>query len=267
MLQGLTFLISVVKYAFSLEYGSKAACKMVDLSSPRKLKCFKAEREALSRLDHPNIIRLLHCTQKNNVGYLFLDYLTAQSLEDVLKSGKCFSEVETRQIMSQLLSALKYCRSKNVYHHDIKPENIMIDRGNVIWLIDFGLSITTDTDDGSLVEEFSGSPYYMAPEIFTKQPFDPLLSDIWSFGVCMYILLCQDVPFSARTYKELKKKVLTAPVQYPRDLSPAAKDLLQRILVTDPEDRISLEEIDEHPWFANKRKILTCSYLCGNPSD
>jgi len=143
----------------------------------------------------------------------------------------------------------------------------MIDRSNVIWLIDFGLSITMDPDDDNLVEEYSGSPYYMAPEIFAKQPFDPLQSDIWSFGVSMYILLCQDVPFSAKTYKELKKKVLTAPVRYPKDLSPAAKDLLQKILVKDPEDRISLEKISEHPWFASKRKISICHYLCGNPSN
>lgn len=110
--------------------------------------------------------------------------------------------------MSQVFEALQYLHSQNTSHRDIKPENFMLVKKNditCIKMIDFGLSKQI-RDQSVSMHTMSGSPYYIAPEVFL-QSYN-LLIDIWSAGVVLYIMLSGKVPFPGRTETEIIQNVM-----------------------------------------------------------
>ena len=117
------------------------------------------------------------------------------------------NEEVTAFIVKQIFSALQYLHSKSVSHRDIKPENFLLYKKNdltCIKMIDFGLS--KDFSTGNSMHTMSGSPYYIAPEVFVQR--DTQKIDIWSMGVVLYIMLSGKVPFPGRTEPEIIHNVI-----------------------------------------------------------
>ena len=120
---------------------------------------------------------------------------------------KYLSEDVAAYIMKQLFSALQYLHSKKISHRDIKPENFMLykkDDMTCIKMIDFGLS--KDFTQQNTMHTMSGSPYYIAPEVFLQKYNSKI--DIWSMGVVLYIMLSGKVPFPGRTEHEIIQNVI-----------------------------------------------------------
>lgn len=110
-------------------------------------------------------------------------------------------------IMKQLLSALVYLHSNNISHRDIKPENFMLLNPNdptCVKMIDFGLS--KDFSGSEIMSTMSGSPYYIAPEVFLQNY--NMKIDIWSLGVVLYIMLSGKVPFPGNSELEIIGNVI-----------------------------------------------------------
>jgi serine/threonine protein kinase len=123
----------------------------------------------------------------------------------------------------------------------------MIDYDKQLKIIDFGLSSFYNK---STLKTFCGSPCYAAPEIIeAKRPYNPIFADIWSCGVILYSMLCGHLPFCDADTHTLYKKVLTGNYKIPGHLSPAAKELIENLLVLTPKKRLSLQEIKKHKWF------------------
>lgn len=109
------------------------------------------------------------------------------------KNGRKLDEEEAKSLFRQIVEGIDYLHKKNVAHRDIKLENILLDEGNTIKIIDFGFSVVMEKD--KLLNVFCGTPSYMSPELATKKDYHGWHADIWALGVLLYVFLCGKFPF------------------------------------------------------------------------
>lgn len=133
-----------------------------------------------------------------------------------------------------------------IAHRDLKPTNIMLTEDMRIKLADFGLSNTYKL--GSKLMTSCGSPCYAAPEVIEARAYEPLLADIWSLGIILYLMLSGFLPFQHKSTHTLYKLILAAQYEIPRSISRLAADLIMSILKVNPTKRINISEIRNHPW-------------------
>ena len=156
-------------------------------------------------------------------------------------------EEESAKVFGQIISGIQYIHKLHVVHRDLKLENILIGHDRSIRLVDFGLSNTYKATER--LKTACGSPCYAAPEMIdSKTPYEPLMVDIWSSGVILYAMVCGCLPFEDQDTGKLYKKILAGDYKLPKHLSPDLKDFIQRILTTDPDKRIRIEEMKNHKW-------------------
>ena len=131
----------------------------------------------------------------------------------------------------------------------MKLDNILLNSDGSVKICDFGISIFME--ENRLEYDQSGTPAYIAPEILRGDGYSGFKADVWSLGITLYTMLTGTIPFQARETDQLHALILEGVFDFPEtpQLTPEAKDLLRRILVLDPLERISLEEVRKHPWF------------------
>lgn len=155
--------------------------------------------------------------------------------------------------MHQVMLAVHYLHSNNVVHCDLKPENLMLESNDpsaCVKVIDFGTSQMCDPLQK--LDHMAGTPYYIAPEILSKVPYNNKV-DIWSCGVILYMMLSGRPPFNGRTRAELYINIRNCNFNFDREewagVSDAAKALIRGMLVLNPAQRLSAKEVLEHEWF------------------
>lgn len=131
-------------------------------------------------------------------------------------------------------------------HRDIKLDNVLLDNEWGVKICDFGVSKIITKHQ--FIKEQCGTPAYIAPEIIADNGYEGFFADIWSLGIVLYAMLQGTVPFKAPNMKELLAVITTKGFSFPVKISPEAKDLVERMLVVNPPDRISLPEILSHAW-------------------
>lgn len=145
-----------------------------------------------------------------------------------------------------------------ICHRDLKPENLLMDDYNNIKIVDFGLSNTYKP--GQTLKTACGSPCYAAPEMVAGKQYHGLPADIWSCGVILYAMVCGYLPFEDPKTNVLYKKILNADYTIPDFVSDDCKDLIKRILNTDPNRRFTVTDIKNHIWY---KQIKNCKDYCG----
>jgi 5'-AMP-activated protein kinase catalytic alpha subunit len=138
-------------------------------------------------------------------------------------------------------------------HRDLKPENLLLDHNNNIKLVDFGLSNTYQP--GATLKTACGSPCYAAPEMIAGEMYHGDRVDIWSSGVILYAMVCGYLPFEDPDTAKLYRKILSGEFSIPKFVSSEGKDLIKRILNTDPEERYTAKDIRNHSWFKLSQPI------------
>ena len=152
------------------------------------------------------------------------------------------------QIMKDVISAAYFLHNMNppIIHRDIKPENVLLNEGIVAKLTDFGWSNYIQEEKER--KTVCGTPIYLAPEIIKEQGHDERV-DIWCIGVLLFELITGNVPFQGNDIETLKSNILHLRIAWPKEMSQDAKDLISKILKLDPNQRLPLEEMLEHPFF------------------
>ena len=146
---------------------------------------------------------------------------------------------------------MEYLHQHGVCHRDLKPENLLLEKGSLnLKIIDFGLSNLYQPPLDTL-QTACGSPCYAAPEMIAGKEYNGLQVDIWSCGVILFAMLCGYLPFEDPNTDKLYKKILNCEYSIPGYISEHGKDLIKKILNTDPEERYNLMQIRSHPWYVN----------------
>lgn len=242
-----------------LKSGDIRACKQLTKKHIQDLNKFTLEINILSKMDHPNIIKLYEVFEDNRYVYLIMEQCEGGELFDriidKLQEGSIFTEREAAKIFKQIISSIHYCHKQGICHRDLKPENLLLVNktdDSAIKVIDFGLSnIFKDVKTGSQIKMTTkvGTAYYVSPEVLSGN-YDEKC-DIWSAGVILYILLCGDPPFNGANdneiYRKIKAKKFTFSNNIWKNISEQAKGLICNML-SEPDKRPTAEEVYLHPW-------------------
>lgn len=220
---------------------------------------FNIEREIviMKLIDHPNILHLYDVWETNSDLYLILEYVEGGELFDYLCNKGPLSTAEALGYFQQIIFAVDYCHRLNIAHRDLKPENLLMDRDKNIKIADFGMAAWQAGSNNGLLRTSCGSPHYAAPEVIMGKEYDGRASDIWSCGVILFALLAGHLPFDDEDLTTLLEKVKSGKYDVPLRIDSMAKELISRMLVNDPEQRITMAEILQHPFFlSQERKVL-----------
>jgi MAP/microtubule affinity-regulating kinase len=243
---------AVVRYAIHKASNRKVAIKIYDktkFQDSSRLRNAHREIQILNKLNHSNILKMYEAIETDEFLYLILELINGLSLNDYVKkhSERRLPESDACRIFYQIILALEYCHANDVSHRDIKFDNVLLDHCNNVKIIDFGFSTWMPKDQRT--KTFCGTPSYMAPEIILKSEYLGPPVDIWACGVVLFGMLCGYFPFKSHSDKECYKKILSGLVYIPSFVSSEPKELIEKILVHDPEQRLTAKEILTNPWF------------------
>lgn len=200
----------------------------------------------LKKIHHSNIIRLLEVFESSKHFFIVMEYAGAGDLLHYVKKKRRLPENEARFIFKQVLYGLGHCHCRSVLHRDIKLDNVLLDNEKGIKLCDFGVSKIIKKHQ--FIREQCGTPAYIAPEIIADEGYEGFFADLWSLGVVLYAMLCGTVPFKAPNMKELHVLIKKGDYKFPVEISEESKDLIRKLLVLNPADRLSIPEVLAHPW-------------------
>uniref|UniRef100_A0A6I8MY27 Calcium/calmodulin-dependent protein kinase type IV n=1 Tax=Ornithorhynchus anatinus TaxID=9258 RepID=A0A6I8MY27_ORNAN len=232
-------------------YAAKILKKTIDK------KIIRTEIGVLLRLSHPNIIKLKEIFETPSEIALILELVTGGELFDRIVERGFYSELDAAHVVKQILEAVAYLHANGVVHRDLKPENLLyadLSPDAPLKIGDFGLSKIVD-EQGTM-KTICGTPGYCAPEILHGGPYGPEV-DMWSVGVITYILLCGFEPFfDARGDQYMYSRILNCDYEFISpwwdEVSLNAKDLVQKLIVLDPQKRLTVHQALEHPWVTGK---------------
>ena len=208
---------------------------------------FDRETNGLKKLDHPNIVKLLEHGSFEGVFFLTTEFIKGSSLGDIIKESPLIEE-SAIDLALEVAKALKYINQFGIVHRDIKPDNILISSEGEVKLVDFGLSREEHQQTVSIKGEMSGTPQYLAPEYIDGKQLN-IRTDIYSLGITLFYMVSGVLPFQAGTPMALLSKQLNEAPPMLNDVtngvSPEFADLVNRMLVKDPDERITLDEMIE----------------------
>lgn len=211
------------------------------------------EIEVIQKLKHRRIIRLYSIFQVDNKIVMVMEYAERGTLGDLISKRGALRELPSWAMFKEAHSGLTYMHDRlSIAHRDLKLENILITRNWVPKLADFSFSVTFDGH--TLHTQWCGSLPYFAPELLRNEPYNPLATDIWSMGVCLYIISNDTFPFKTDNDEEmLKAQMERRWVLRPRTektYSPRYKDLLRLMLEPKVRYRATAKQVESHRWVA-----------------
>ncbi|KAL8272016.1 hypothetical protein Esti_004140 [Eimeria stiedai] len=263
----------------------------------------RQELEMHRRLPHhPHVVSVLDVYEDRKSLYILMELCDRNTLVDRIVSDGAFNEEQAKLIFAQLLSGVMHCHNNNIVHRDLKPENILFAResdinkfpGPEYWsrrrssgdrsyppfpashkaspsargatstvkITDFGSACYAVP--GELSGTACGTIHYLAPEVLAGNYYDGFLSDVWSLGVILYIIISATPPFYGESDGEVVQKIVAGSYSmngYPwRHVSDDCKDIIRRLLTVDPRCRMCLNEAISHPWFVRATGGVGCSF-------
>jgi tetratricopeptide (TPR) repeat protein len=196
---------------------------------PATLQRFKREIHLSSKVTHRNVLRVYDLGEADGIKFLTMQYVDGQDLSHVLKRTGKLETPRLLKIFGQICEGLGAAHEQGVIHRDLKPQNVMLDAADNVFVMDFGLAKSLEqsgmTQDGMVI----GTPYYMSPEQVKGEPTDAR-SDIYSLGVMLYEMATGELPFTGRTpFEVMVQRTQKAP-RPPEKLNPEIPGYLSRII-------------------------------------
>ena len=246
-----------VQLALHKPTGVKVAVKKLDkrmIKTPKMRETLRREIEIHKKLKHVNIVRMYADLEDQQFIYLVMEYVTKSNLFVLIKKEGSFTEETAFYFFIQTVAGIYFLHKNGFIHRDLKPENLLVNEDNVLKICDFGWTceseIESDPDDGQMYEgqrnTFCGTLEYMAPEMINHRQHNHML-DVWALGILLYELVHGNAPYRGNQVAIARNQVKQQ-IAFKSKLSQEYKDLVHKFLQEDPDERIPLIRVFQHPW-------------------
>lgn len=220
--------------------------------------CIRRELNVLSRLNHPNIVKLLHFYQTKNKHefHFILELMSGGTMRDLMRrfkiNGWKFNETDLLKFTMDIATGLEYLHARAVIHRDLKPENLLLDASFHVKITDFGIAKFTEDNHDPANHTRVGTLAYMAPEVYLSHLYDRSV-DVWAFGVIFAEMTLLEYPLC----REEKAKIMNTSVAYKPlqvdfvklNYSPGAQMIIDASLMRNPRRRWCIADIRRLPIF------------------
>ena len=183
-----------------------------------------------------------------------MEYCGGGELFNYIVKNRRLNEDEASFFFYQIINGLETIHKYNIAHRDLKPENILLTDNKILKIIDFGLSNTYT--NGNYLSTPCGSPCYASPEMVAGNSYDGFMIDIWSSGIVLYAMICGFLPFEDSSNEKLFEKILECKLYFPSFVTSNVKDMIRKMLIQDPDKRIKLHEIKQHPFYIQGKTLM-----------
>lgn len=249
--------------------------KKTEVVRLKQVEHINSEKEILSQIDCPFIVKLYGAFQDNRNLYMLEEYVIGGEMFSHLRRAGRFSDETTKFYVSQIVLALEYLHNLDIVYRDLKPENLLIDISGNIKITDFGFAKKVEDRTWTLC----GTPEYLAPEIIQSKGHGKAV-DWWALGILIFEMLAGYPPFFDDNPFGIYEKILAGKIQFPSHFDPNAKDLVKKLLTADRTKRLgnlkgSSQDVKSHKWFADVDwdAVLNCKIEapiipgCSHPGD
>lgn len=228
------------------------------------------EIDIMSEIRHPHVLRIVDVFEDDPTQSLLIitDFASLGSVQALFEEKK-MTEDMIMTCFYQVALALSYMHSRNMIHRDIKPENILAFTESYYVLSDFSVSTKLKQCDERL-SDTKGSPAFLSPEECKKGDFAPKPADVWSYGISLYLVLFNELPFgignvSGNTVtgamRQVSKNLESEPLSFPEGANPLAVELISKLLDKNPNERPTFDKIVDDPFFEKPRDFDIKSQL------
>ncbi|KAM9464880.1 serine/threonine-protein kinase NIM1-like [Salvelinus alpinus] len=226
----------------------KVAIKILDKTKldQKTQRLLSREISSMERLQHPNIIRLYEVVETLSRLHLVMEYAGGGELYTKISTEGKLSDIDSKIVFSQILSAVKHMHDNSIIHRDLKAENVFYTCSTCVKVGDFGFSTLSRRDE--TLNTFCGSPPYAAPELFRDENYLGVFVDIWALGVMLFFMVTGSMPFRADTVAKLKRCILEGAYVLPSWILEPCQRLIRGILQPQPSDRCSVEQMMGCEW-------------------
>ncbi|QLG75007.1 hypothetical protein HG535_0H03340 [Zygotorulaspora mrakii] len=254
---------STVILATSKDSGKKYALKILNkeyLIRQKKVKYVNIEKNALQRLNNSRgIVKLFFTFQDESSLYFLLEYAPNGDFLSVIKKFGSLNEECASYYSAQVIDAIDFIHSKGIIHRDIKPENILLDKDMKVKLTDFGTAKILKSKEGTTesfdlltrAKSFVGTAEYVSPELLNDSYVD-YRCDIWAFGCILFQMIAGKPPFKATNEYLTFQKVMKVQYAFTAGFPLVIRDLVKKILMKQPDQRLSIPQIKKHYFFEGK---------------
>jgi serine/threonine-protein kinase len=219
--------------------GRRAAIKTIrpEIANDRAFsRRFLLEARAVGSLNHPSIVRLYDFAFEEDTPYMVMEYVTGQTMEDVLAGGRILPPSDAVELLAPIAAALDHAHARGVTHRDVKPANVLLADDGRTLIMDFGLAGLANFSVPADPETFVGTPDYISPEQVSGQPVDGR-ADVYSLAAVIYEAVTGDKPWSGRTWMEIARRRLIEPPPVAKGVPPGFASALAAGMARQPAQR------------------------------
>ena len=206
---------------------------------------FQQEIKAAGRLNHPNIVTIYDVGKTDTCAYMAMEFLEGKELKDLIATGQLQPVSDTIHTIAQVADGLAFAHSQDIVHRDVKPSNIMVLKGGLAKITDFGIARLPNAAVKTMTGLILGSPRYMSPEQVIGKSIDSR-SDIFSLGVVLYEALTNIAPFDGDNVNAIMFSTVNtlppAPSTHNRQVPPMLDLIVAKALAKMVDDRYQLAQ-------------------------